>query len=343
MDDLIASAGSSFVQKYDREGCPIVLPETSNPLQDGLFRFLVENTVDLIVLGNAGRNRTYVSPSSREMLGFEPAEMLGRHGFELVHPDDLKRVGEVFAKIGPNHPTQDVKFRMRHAAGHYIWIDARYRHLPADDGVLAVLRDVTAQMLAEEKLAQATAKLEMANIILQGLAHTDGLTGLSNRRSFDRSIDDVIGQARRQAMPVGLVLLDLDHFKAFNDFYGHLGGDDCLRQVSRCIRATLCRPGDQAARYGGEEIAVLLPATDAEGSAEVAQRICTAISRLRIQHKRSDFGFVTVSGGVAAMRPAELRDTSASLIAAADRALYMAKAAGRNCVRSYESSAPALV
>jgi diguanylate cyclase (GGDEF)-like protein/PAS domain S-box-containing protein len=299
-----------------------------------MFRLIVENALDLIVRGDAAHNRTYVSPSSRDILGYEPAELLGKHAYELVHPDDLQRTQEVFGKIGPLHPVQNLTFRMRRADGSYIWIGARYRHLQEDGGSLSVLRDITKQKLAEDRLAEANAKLEAANVILRHLAQIDGLTGLANRRHFDEMLDQEFQRARRQQLPLGLVLLDIDYFKAFNDHYGHLGGDDCLRRVAGCVADANRRPGDHTARYGGEEIAVVLPATETEGAAKVAEALRCAIAALKIEHAGSEFGIVTVSLGAAAINPAAADSVAAALIQAADMALYQAKAAGRNCVRS---------
>ena len=316
------------------------MPHRSHNLENCIFRDIVENAVDLIVIVDAQYNRTYVSPSAKEMLGHSPAELLGRHAFEFVHPHDLQRIQAIFARMGPDYPSHKETFRMRHATGRYIWCDARYRYLPATGGMLSILRDFTAQKITEERLAEANANLERVNATLQDWANIDGLTGLANRRSFDKLLKDSISQARRQAGPLGLVLLDVDYFKAFNDCYGHLGGDDCLRRVSECIRKALLRPGDLAARYGGEEIAVLLPATDAAGCAEMAERIRAAVTELRIEHSGSKFGVVTISGGAAAMGPAHPHKDCASLIGAADRALYQAKADGRNCSRLYNLPGP---
>ncbi len=305
---------------------------------EDVFRLIVENAIDLIVHVDSARKRVYVSPSSREILGFPPSEMIGKHIFDLVHPDDLPVARTISATIGPLQPKQHLTFRMRRADGHYIWVGATYRYVPADGGMLAVLRDITTQKLAEQGLAEANERLEAANAILHDLANIDGLTGLANRRRFDEVLDAEFDRARRQDLPLGLVLFDVDHFKAFNDRYGHLTGDDCLRRVSRCIGEGIRRSGDLAARYGGEEIAMLLPATDADGSARTAVQICGAVAGLQIAHAESSFGIVTVSAGVAAINPVNSNVDPATLIRAADVALYQAKANGRNCVRTFSDT-----
>ena len=299
-----------------------------------MYRLIVENAADLIVRGDAARRRNYVSPSVREVLGYEPEELLGKHAYQLVHPDDLARVQDTFGKISSAHPNLSLVFRMRRTDGRYIWVEGRYRHLPADDGVLAVLRDITAQKNAEDALALANLQLEAANQALQRHAHQDGLTGLANRRRFDELLETEFRRARRQHSPLGLVMLDVDCFKAYNDCYGHIAGDVCLRRIGQAIEGTIRRPGDFAARYGGEEIVVLLPATDATGATVMAERMRDAVASLGITHLHSPCGVATVSAGAAAMRPADSSDEPVALVSIADRALYQAKADGRNRVRT---------
>jgi diguanylate cyclase (GGDEF)-like protein len=205
--------------------------------------------------------------------------------------------------------------------------------------VVAVLRDITPQVMAELELkqanvslAEANAKLAEANARLHDLANADGLTGLANRRYFDATLTREFFRARREEMPLGLLLLDIDNFKAFNDHYGHLGGDDCLRRVGRCIKDSIRRPGDSVARYGGEEIAVLLPATELEGAVTLAEEIRSDVERLGIPHAGSQMGVVTVSAGAAVILPTRFASEPTDLVKAADVALYQAKAAGRNRV-----------
>ncbi len=299
-----------------------------------LYRLIVENVADVIVRGDAALRRSYVSPSVREVLGYEPAELIGGSGYELVHPDDRGRVQAAMRELGASQPRMAFLFRMRRKDERYIWIGATYRHLPEDGGVLAVLRDITKYKEFEEELAEANEKLADANLTLQSLVDRDGLTGLANRRCFDARLAEEFRRGCRQTLPLALVLLDVDFFKLFNDRYGHLAGDECLCRIARAIEGAACRPGDLAARYGGEEIAVLLPATDETGARIIAEQMRAAVAALAVAHGDSPHGVATVSAGVAALDPPRAKDVPADLIKAADQALYEAKLAGRNIVRA---------
>lgn len=179
------------------------------------------------------------------------------------------------------------------------------------------------------ELEKAHASLRTANRQLKALAATDGLTGLANRRSLDQAIARELRRARRNRSSVSLLLLDVDHFKSFNDRYGHQAGDECLRQVGAMLKKAEGRAADLAARYGGEEFALLLPETKDAGAMQVAETIRSAVEALAIAHDGSAFGRVTISIGVASMT-AGMTYNAGDLIAAADKALYSAKAEGRN-------------
>lgn len=185
------------------------------------------------------------------------------------------------------------------------------------------------QLSVEQQLRQAQESLVQANKSLDMLAREDGLTGLANRREFDSAIQNEFDRARRNARSVGLLMLDVDFFKAYNDHYGHQGGDDGLRTVSRLIKEHTNRQTDLAARYGGEEFVVLLPDTDREGSGIVAEKLRAAVQQECIAHALAPLGMLTVSIGVAALVPGR-DDAPARLIAMADKALYEAKNRGRN-------------
>ncbi|MCQ4160568.1 sensor domain-containing diguanylate cyclase [Roseomonas sp. GC11] len=179
------------------------------------------------------------------------------------------------------------------------------------------------------RLAEAEALAEGARF--RALSETDGLTGLANRRHLDRLLSLEWERAERMRQPLALVMLDLDHFKAFNDSQGHPAGDAVLRSLAGCIRTAMRQDNDLAARYGGEEFAVLMPDTDLDGATRTAERIRIALRRLDLPHPGVPGGRVSVSLGVAAMHP-QPGSSPATLVQAADAALYHAKKTGRDQV-----------
>lgn len=181
------------------------------------------------------------------------------------------------------------------------------------------------------QVSERTAELEHANRELQQLSSTDGLTGLANRRMFDQVLEQEWARARRSSQPLALLMLDIDLFKHYNDCYGHLAGDDCLRQVAGLIHAHSRRASDLPARYGGEEFAVIAADIDVDGALSLAEGICRAIEAQAIAHARSPFARVTISVGVAVRVPQD-GEGVAVLIHQADQALYRAKSGGRNRV-----------
>jgi len=169
--------------------------------------------------------------------------------------------------------------------------------------------------------------------LLESLALLDGLTHIPNRRYFDVALQREWARAAREGTPLAVVMVDVDHFKSYNDHYGHGQGDECLRRVANALRARLQRPADVAARYGGEEFVLLLPDTDTEGALVLAESCRAAVNDLRILHAYSDGAdHVTISLGVAATHPPD--ESANLLLARADEALYRAKSEGRNRVRA---------
>lgn len=186
---------------------------------------------------------------------------------------------------------------------------------------------------AEAELRAARDALASANRTLERQAMSDGLTGLANRRQFDVTLGNEFSRALRQQATLAFIMIDVDYFKQYNDLYGHSAGDEVLRTISKLIRAlTPKRPGDLTARYGGEEIGILLPYTDLAGARAVAERIREAVAQLQLPHAGSPFGLVTLSAGVATITPQRNVDQPGMLVEAADKALYVAKSAGRNRV-----------
>ncbi|WP_423065260.1 diguanylate cyclase [Devosia sp. CN2-171] len=208
------------------------------------------------------------------------------------------------------------------------WLLVKTR--PTDEGAaMVVVSDITSIKKAEGELRSLTSELKV-------LAETDGLTGLMNRRSFDVRFTEALARSREERRPFSLVMFDVDWFKPYNDALGHPAGDECLRDVARCLKATLLRPDDIAARYGGEEFVAILPDTGEDDAFVVADRVRTALSELKLPHPSTRAGIVTISAGIASYGASETRRSVAQLLARADEALYEAKGAGRNRVMGWK-------
>lgn len=190
-----------------------------------------------------------------------------------------------------------------------------------------------------EKLTEANGRLEFANAELSRLATEDGLTGLANRRYFDTRLATEWRRAIREAQPLSLVILDVDFFKQYNDLYGHLAGDECLKSVAGALRRCLRRGGDVVCRFGGEEFGLLLPGVDPEGALTVGEKARAAVLGLDEEHAKSPNGKLTVSVGVATVTR-ETATVPEDLLERADHALYEAKRQGRNRVCGPKLASP---
>ena len=203
------------------------------------------------------------------------------------------------------------------------------------DKVELIVRVTSALKLKHEtdRSNDALRKLEVANRKLQLLSSLDGLTGISNRRSFDEFIDREWRRGLREDRPTSLVMVDIDFFKKYNDGYGHQAGDDCLKRVAKILADEVSRPGDLVARYGGEEFVIVLGNTDKSVAADIAEGSRSKVEKAKIPHAYSDISdVVTLSIGVSTLVP-DVKLSPGMLIEAADKALYKAKHEGRNMVR----------
>lgn len=292
-------------------------------------RLLAENAIDVVIRLDGALRRTYVSASCRAVLGYEPSELLGGNPRETVHPDDWSTVAAWFHGVRDGQPVGEAVFRMRRKDGTVLWMEGRCRSVPGATGYLVVLRDVSQRRAAQERAASLTAELAR-------LAHSDGLTGLANRRRFDEALSGEWDRAEAGTAPLSLLLLDVDRFKVFNDRYGHQRGDACLQAVARAVADAVTRPDALVARYGGEEIAVVLPGVDAAGAATQAEQIRAGVELLALDHAGNQGGLVTVSVGCATRGEGTV-DADA-LVATADARLYEAKRLGRNRVVAAQPS-----
>jgi len=302
---------------------------------------IVENSSDVIILIGPEGMRQYVSPAVERVLGWRPEEMVGSTALlgssrrDFVHPEDQQVFRDAVRHLKTDINGEcSVSFRHLCRDGSWRWVDCRARPNISTEGgrpagVVVALRDATERIAVEVRLNGALEQMER-------MAGTDGLTGLANRRNFDVAADKEWRRCDRQDQPLSVLLLDADHFKLFNDRYGHLAGDDCLRAIASQLAVAASRPGDLAARYGGEEFLLLMPNTNPDGAMSLAERIRQLVLDLAIAHEGSpDPGVVTVSIGAATARPRNPGSGPGSvsaLLAAADTALYQAKSRGRNRV-----------
>jgi diguanylate cyclase (GGDEF)-like protein len=209
------------------------------------------------------------------------------------------------------------------------WVRVHERRT-RDGGLVAIRLDISELMQRERELVVMSKRLELANQDLSALSRTDSLTGLANRRAFDLRLAEEVSHAIEHNAPLALLLIDIDHFKRYNDRYGHPAGDDCLRRVAAVLRDQASRPTDLVVRLGGEEFAMLLPFQTAEAALPFAQNCVLGIGAAAIEHADSPIAaVVTVSIGVADLSGCS-EQKAAALLAAADAAMYLAKQNGRN-------------
>jgi diguanylate cyclase (GGDEF)-like protein/PAS domain S-box-containing protein len=327
MDSLL----SRFGRMFRGNGLPAQVPDhaaaPAATLNQTDFQSLTENSADVILRVGPDMRASYVSPSSRQVLGWAPEDLVGKHPVEIFLAEDLPVIEAAACQIYTQGATTVAPVaRVVCKDGRVKWCESRAQLLKgaADSfgDVVVTLRDVTERKELEIKLA--------------AMAMTDGLTDLANRRAFDEALTREWKAAYRTGSPTSLLLLDLDHFKAFNDEYGHQVGDDCLRSVALAVKAAVRRPRDFVARYGGEELAVILPETDSAGAMHIAEQVRQAVEDLMLPHTGNPEGEnrVTVSIGATTAVPSVGGTVKMpeGLLLTADSALYKAKHHGRNRV-----------
>jgi diguanylate cyclase (GGDEF)-like protein/PAS domain S-box-containing protein len=257
------------------------------------------------------------NPATAAILGWDAAELVGRHFRVLLPPGD-----DADEALAGRSLAQDL--RARHRDGHAVAVQLSVSRLErgGDAGFVALFTDLSER----EAYAQA---LRDANAQLAHLSETDALTGIANRRRFDRALHDEWQRSGRHGQPLALLLVDVDHFKRFNDSRGHPMGDECLRLIAQILRTCVRRAGDLVARYGGEEFALLLPHTDAAEAMALALSCIEAVETAALPHPDSPLApHVTLSVGVASA-VSDGDPSPGPLLDAADSAVYAAKRAGR--------------
>ncbi len=286
------------------------------------LRMIVEGMDEgLMLLGQDGRIQ-YANPASERCLGYSDRELAGRPLAELLADPAASEVAAWFGSIedGTDERCRGTReVLLRQPDGSLRAMDLNLSPMTTGEQLwVAMLHDITHHKQSANALQRA--------------ALADPLTGIANRRHFDACLEREWQRAMRNAKPLSLLVIDVDHFKLYNDVLGHAAGDQCLQAVASALQAHALRSTDLAARYGGEEFVLLLPDTPHADAARLAETIRADVERLRIPNPRSTTSdFVTVSVGAATIVPTNFDDLR-SLFLAADRAMYDAKAAGRNGV-----------
>nr|WP_249159177.1 diguanylate cyclase [Bradyrhizobium tropiciagri] len=291
--------------------------------REARYRLLADNIADVVILLDRDGRFLFVSQSVESMLGRKPDDLIGKPCFEFVHPDHLADVARATAELTNWTITKTVEFKTLRADGSEVWVEINFKLAGAAEDhqaieVVGVLRDVTERRKMEDEL-------NALNIRLSELATTDGLTGLANRRSFDVALPREFRDRER----ISLIMLDIDHFKGFNDSQGHQAGDECLRRVAQVIADATDKTTALAARYGGEEFAIILPDVSEQDALKVAEAIRLTVRSLAIANPAARRGVISVSVGIAGRTPAITEESE--LLRRADLALYEAKHAGRDC------------
>ena len=262
--------------------------------------------------------------------------------FRRMHPDDRETVRNYYKDYLEGRSFSfRIEFRQKSKEGRYIWILALGNIVEWDKNgdpvrLAGTITDISERKETERKLEETRKALEEANHELEMRSNTDGLTGIPNRRFFDESYRTEWLRARRYQKTLAVIMIDIDYFKRYNDTFGHMQGDECLKSIALAISASIRRPPDLAARYGGEEFIILLPETSTEGAKTVSDNIRKKVAALQLDHPESLVSKkVTVSMGIADCLP-DLKQDPSELIIRADQALYRAKENGRNRIEFAE-------
>ncbi|WP_027854985.1 sensor domain-containing diguanylate cyclase [Marinobacterium litorale] len=271
----------------------------------------------------------YIGPQIEPLLGWtQESWKTAQDWIDRFHAEERESTANYCIQLCEKGEDHEADYRAIRPDGSYTWV-RDVVHVIREDGktkeLVGFIFDISERKQMEDELVRLNRQLE-------ALSFQDGLTGVSNRRLFDQTLEKEWARAQRNGQPVSLAIFDIDHFKDYNDCYGHIKGDDCLIRVARELEKMAGRPADFFGRFGGEEFVMLLPETDASAAAQIAERCRARIESLDMHHAASKVNDrVTISIGVSTQIP-DQGDASVKLIEQADDNLYSAKRMGRNQV-----------
>jgi len=313
-----------------------IMISTTPEADAGVYRTLLESTRAIPWRIDWDTMRfTYIGPQIEELLGWTPASWISVTDWaERIHAEDRQKTVDFCVAQSQQGIDHEADYRALTSDGDEVWIRDVVHVVRRSDGsveaLVGFMFDITARKQAEDKILQLQRELEV-------LSYRDSLTGVANRRMFDTLYAVEWAKARAIGEPLSLVVIDIDYFKQFNDHYGHVQGDECLRQVAQAMDGGASRTRDLCARLGGEEFVLLLPATDQEAARNVAERCRKLLARAELPHARSGVGrLVTVSMGVGTIVPGA-NDDALVFLDRVDRRLYQAKSAGRDRICDTEA------
>lgn len=306
---------------------------TDNTMQDDstVYKTLLESTKAIPwKIDWATMQFAYIGPQIEQLLGWTPDSWQTANDWaERMHPEDREWVVNFCVSQSQSGIDHEADYRALTKDGHYVWIRDVVHVVRKENGevdsLIGFMFDISERKKTEEQLANLRKELEE-------MSYKDGLTGVANRRMFDSVLELEWSNARRSRQPLSLIMLDIDHFKEYNDHYGHIQGDDCLIRVAKVLATAATRSRDFIARFGGEEFVLVLPETDAEAAAKIAERCRQLIFKAQIPHLNSSVSnVITISVGVGTILPSH-QDQPMAFVEATDKKLYLAKQQGRNRV-----------
>lgn len=296
---------------------------------DDVYKTLLESTKAIPwKIDWATMKFSYIGPQIESLLGWSAQSWSTVDDWAArIHEDDRERVVNFCVSQSRTGVDHEADYRALTKDGKHVWIRDVVHVVRNLDGsvnsLVGFMFDISTRKIAEEQLAALQKELEI-------LSFVDGLTGIANRRRFDEVMKMEWANARRNSQPLSLVMVDIDHFKPYNDYYGHLQGDESLKRVARALAAAATRPRDAVARFGGEEFALILPESDAASAQKIAERCRSLMFREQIAHAASPVSqILTLSLGVGTVVPVQ-EGGMMDFIVAVDQQLYQAKQQGRD-------------